>query len=65
MISRRFLYLSLAALAVVGVALEYQSYWEQHRTIGLQTAVGTGGARVDDGSIAALMKPTGCRETNC
>ena len=45
MLNRNFLYLAIAVMAVMGVALGYQSYQEQQRP-GIQVDVGNGGISV-------------------
>ena len=45
MLNRNFLYLAIAALVVVGVALGYQSYQEQQKP-GIKIDVGDGGISV-------------------
>ncbi len=44
--NRNFLYLGIAVLAVLGVALGYQSYQEGQRP-GIQIDVGNGGISVE------------------
>jgi len=46
MVSRNFLYFAIGALAIVGIALGYQSYQEHQRTTGLQIDLGDGGISV-------------------
>jgi hypothetical protein len=46
MVNRNFLYVAIGVLAVVGVALGYQSYREHQRASGLQIDVGNGGISV-------------------
>ena len=46
MVSRNFLYFAIGALAILGVALAYQSYQERQRTTGLHIDLGDGGMSV-------------------
>ena len=46
MVSRNFLYFAIGALAIVGVALAYQSYLERQKTTGLQIDLSDGGRSV-------------------